>query len=241
MNKIRIFIRNDGSLVPISFMWKNKKEDETDKQFMDRKSIDHPNFIPELKTIPYKDVLEDDILKYAAPDIVFDQFYIEDNSPHGDIKIDRDWEILVKPSALIKRELINDLKDEIDKELIKESFDIVKISKLESSIRKSISNKNMNSVEWLEKALEGLDKRVASGKPDKPIVREKILKKIEELKNPKPVIIQQVKSSPKVIEGNVKEEINKIISNAEVSGVDPQMEPNPDLQGGYFSKYYKDS
>lgn len=160
------------------------------------------------------------------------------------IKKDLSWEVMLMPDHVVKNRSIKDLEEKIDTELSKPTPQELEVFRLNREISK-LKEKKVNfyghSLEWLSKAMEGLDQRVYDGKADKTLIRQKLLAKMEELKNPKPVVVPQVKASPKVIESNIEAEIKAAMDKPVDSGVDPQMEPeNSELASGAFSKFYKE-
>ena len=106
----------------------------------------------------------------------------------NNVKVDVAWEKNLMPDQLIKRKHLKKLHDKIREELSKESPDTIKISKFQheyadhSNIKAGIHNEDSH---WAELSLKKLDEKVANGEPDKPIIREKLLGKINQLKQEK--------------------------------------------------------
>lgn len=97
------------------------------------------------------------------------------------IKQDKEWNVVLMPDFLIKQKRIEDHNSKLDAELAKESPDAVAVVKLQRNIEQCKAETcPIKHKEW---ALEGLDERVAKGKPDKEVVRAKLLSKIQEIKN----------------------------------------------------------
>lgn len=99
------------------------------------------------------------------------------------VKVDTNWELRVMPDHLIKKKQLKKLAAKLDQcidsgdalEALKAHRDHEKCKTMEAGIH------NEDKV-WTELALANLDKRVADGQADKPVIREKLLKKIKELK-----------------------------------------------------------
>jgi len=175
--KIRIFKKNDGRTIYSSFYWDLKKEDETDLEFMNRMTINHGNFPDEFKSLPFIDVDENEVpASDSDSEQYHEQIYFKGDCKKENLKVDKDWNTLVMPDFLIKKKTVERLSKEID-EINDPSILIKKSRELKEIERKEAGTGNENF--WLEKALEGLDKKVASGEADKPVVRQKIT----ELKN----------------------------------------------------------
>ena len=106
----------------------------------------------------------------------------------NEIKKDLNWEVRLMPDHVIKKKYLKKLDDEVGAELAQENPDLTKIFKCQHALEKhkaiEATNQNDDSL-WLEKAIEGLDAKVASGEPDKPKIRKILKDKIKQLKKTK--------------------------------------------------------
>ena len=97
------------------------------------------------------------------------------------VKCDKDWIIRLMPDQLIKRKHIKRIQAKIDAELEKEAPDSVALIRLQRDCDKcgeiKAGPQNENKL-WSEIALQNLDERVANGEPDKPLIRQKLMEKI---------------------------------------------------------------
>lgn len=99
-------------------------------------------------------------------------------------KVDSDWskKIMPKKNILLKKR--EKLVIEMDSELSKENPDIAKIIKINRDLNDKFhpkKYKEWNDVAVYELALQGLDERVQNNEPDKPLIRQKLQTKINEL------------------------------------------------------------
>lgn len=108
------------------------------------------------------------------------QIYHEGNK----LKKDLEWSVRLMPDQLIKRKLLNRIKKEMSEEAAKPEGNLQKFIKLMDQMNQTQEKKAGILNEdcfWCEKALEGLDARVAKGEADKPEVRKLLKKRIKEL------------------------------------------------------------
>ena len=92
-----------------------------------------------------------------------------------EVKKDLSWEFVLMPDAVIKKKYVEDFNTEIELELAKETPDFGVVNRLN---REKEVSKDWTHVECLTKAVEGLDNRIAKGKADKSLIRQKLLAKI---------------------------------------------------------------
>lgn len=121
---------------------------------------------------------EDVIYNLSFEDIK--QLYAES----GEVKADSGWDKTLMDSHQIKKRYVNAKKVAIDTELEKESPDLIAIARLQREVEKS---KYYSQLTWHEKALEGLNERVAKGEADKPVIRQKLQEKIDEARANEPI------------------------------------------------------
>lgn len=102
---------------------------------------------------------------------------------NGQLLCDENWESLLMPGWLVKKKALEDLELQIDS-----SND--ENEKMNLMIQHNYLHKKPWGDEngktnqfWLQKGLEGLDKRVQEGKADKAVVRQKLQAKLAELEN----------------------------------------------------------
>lgn len=105
------------------------------------------------------------------------------------IRVDEKWEEKLMPCWDIGRKEIfkNEklISDELGKDTPDELF-VFKLKRENDLFKKHIKDSFKNNDQSLflyEKALSNLDSRVAEGESDKPVIREKLQAKIQELKN----------------------------------------------------------
>lgn len=147
-----------------------------------------------------RDIKDAPALKNLSPD---DYFFVDSNPKPKDlesrrqlywendsegkpqVKIDKNWEKRIMPDHIIKQKFLKRKMATLRSELEIENPDIVSAMKLRIDLD-DVKNRKASSFNedsfWLEKAVEGLDERVAKGETDKPGIRAKIVEKITELK-----------------------------------------------------------
>lgn len=176
MTKKVIVKKDDGGIIVICPVLEKFGDEDGKRPFSD---------LPALKEYPGLEwyVTEEDIDKSDLESRK--QLYWEDN---GDgttaIKKDLAWEKRVMPDQLIKKKLIERMDSEIDELLLADTPDpVVVLSKQREmdKIKKLKAGPQNEDVYWMNKAIEGLDKKVAKGEEDKPQIREKIQQKINDL------------------------------------------------------------
>ena len=169
MKKVRLFKHDDNSVAITCFSWNRKLDSETDKQFMDRMSIDHINFPDHLKKLSFVDILDTDLPKTDNKNGSYmEQIYIEDKA----VKFDENWDCCVKPIFLIKKDYVEAIKDKINVELLRASPDTLKLIKLQKDLG---DYKDFTDKDWYQKALDMLNESGA----DKPLIQQKLLEKIQ--------------------------------------------------------------
>lgn len=108
------------------------------------------------------------------------QIYWEDINGVTEIKKDTTWDARVMPPHIIKKKFISKKGPELDTAIANPASTTLEVIQLQREIEKA---KTWTEVEAYEKALEGLDARVAGGEADKPVIRQKLTEKILEVKN----------------------------------------------------------
>jgi hypothetical protein len=101
-----------------------------------------------------------------------------------EVKKDYEWNKRLMPDQLIKRKAINYIDSEMDKEIEKSTPDVVVLMKFQrdkDKLSKIKAGSDNEDPIWIEKAIEGLDRKVADGEPDKPEIRIKLQNKLGEL------------------------------------------------------------
>lgn len=177
--KTRIF-KNGDTIVRTSFPWHlYKPEKETPEQFMDSRSIGHKNWPEKFKNLEFIDLPSEE-----APEVndgndgkVLEQYYFEGECRKENLKFDVNWDVCLMPSFKVKKNFFRTLNSNLDEILGSESPDTLQAHKI---IRDKEKSKALTELEWAEKAIEGLNRRVTKGESDKPVIREKLLKKLEE-------------------------------------------------------------
>lgn len=179
--KVRLSkINGDHDDVRITrFDFSKKNPEESDLDFMNRMTINHPIHGSEggkwFGVTDYKDIDESDL---PQDELLRDCWYpdLEDNGEPM-IKVDFGWNKKLMSPKVIKRDIIEDCNN-----IIKSFFfgDVGNELAINALLKKSIAS-CCSEKELYQLALSGLDKRVADGKPDKVEIREKIERKIKEL------------------------------------------------------------
>ena len=124
--------------------------------------------------------------KYIAQGV---QWFVEDseNLPEriykenvyydgSSVRLDEGWNQCLMPDFLIKEKTINSHQSELDAELEKPSPDPIVAIKLNREIEKAKGKSDPQMIAQM--ALEGLDKRIEKGEPDKTIIRQKLIARI---------------------------------------------------------------
>lgn len=112
------------------------------------------------------------------------------------VKIDTDWSRRLMPAHCVRKRHLAIFDKEIDAELNGQDVDIKKISNVQRQ-REMVQIKRCTcplvardtcactcgyELFWAETALQNLDKRVAKGESDKPVIREKLQQILQKLK-----------------------------------------------------------
>lgn len=143
-------------------------------------------FPKEVLGLPFIDIdLSEAILADPYKGIYVEQLYCDGEFKKENLKIDYNWDYYLMPSSLIKQKHIKRVQSQIDEELAKPTPDAVKLVTLQRNCEKCKEVKagtQNKDVYWMNIAIANLDARVANGEPDKPVIREKLLAKIEQLK-----------------------------------------------------------
>jgi hypothetical protein len=94
----------------------------------------------------------------------------------SEISIDTDWSHRVMPDKVIFKRRILKQQAKIEAELAKPAPDMVLVATVQNEISDMMNNKPKkdHSQYWLDKGLDGLDERVTDGDGDKPLARQKI-------------------------------------------------------------------
>lgn len=176
-----LLVHNGDDVHIHSFNWALKSEEISDEDFIYAMTINHPKHGV-------------DFLDKTC--VIIDDSELPDRSTRdqwmpcseNNIKIDVGWEEKLMPCWLIGHKSIKKYEAIIADELIKESPDPLilfqsnnAIEKLKKLAKNSIMGSN-SDLSLYEHALENLDARVVGGEDDKPIIREKLIAKIAELK-----------------------------------------------------------
>jgi hypothetical protein len=162
-----------------NFNWSKKNPDETDEEFMDRMTINHPLHSKEGEkwnnVSVYRDIDDSDLPEERASRDQWFPDFEENGEPM--VKVDTDWSVKLMKPHIIKQDIIKSQKEIIDEELEKGLPDIVVLTKAQRRIEKV---KGMVDQELFQEALNELDKRVANGKSDKVEIRAKLESKLRE-------------------------------------------------------------
>lgn len=101
------------------------------------------------------------------------QWYHDGNQ----VKADLSWEKRLMPAHCIRNRHIDAINRDLDAALNDDSKTAKDALRLQ---REKEICKTWGEQEWYEQALKNLDKRVASGEPDKPLIRAALNQKISE-------------------------------------------------------------
>lgn len=173
--KVRIFDTENG-VVTSRLPWKKfDSNKESEKEFMDKWTILLPDFPEECKSSNFIDVEESLI---PLPEDSNHQLFFDGEISVQNLKRDKDGAVKIYPLSLLRNKFLKEINSKIDTELEKESPDSISIVRLQREKEKLIL---LTDKELYEKAIAGLDERVAGGEPDKPLIREKLQAKIKEL------------------------------------------------------------
>ncbi len=109
-----------------------------------------------------------------------DKLYFNGATSRENLMHDDDWSINLMPQPIIKAKYIKGLQQQIDNELAKEQSDSVELAKKQRELEIAKA-KAYPDPGWYPIALANLDARIAKGEVDKPIIRQKLQAKINEL------------------------------------------------------------
>lgn len=181
MSKIRIFKKQDGSVI----------YNDLSHVQADYENWPLPKGVEDLEYIL--------IDKADAPESNsnnnnwHEMIYFDGPCTLANLKQDKEWDVQLMPVPLILSEGFNYFSNEIDLELEKPQPGFLKltqcqseINRLHKCIRKMGEGGELKKKEALidiyKFSLERLDEKVNNGKPDKPLVRNKLNAKITQLK-----------------------------------------------------------
>lgn len=164
--KVRVFKKPDGSAV-CNYPSPNY-QDKLDKCRVPEDLKDLPFIVAEDSEIPRCDSSTGDY-----PEML----YFDGDCEPANLKQDREWNVCLMPSFLIRQKHIARLNERLDAELAKGSAaDPVEVIRC---IRQKEKCAGLSDKDWLEQALMNLNARVAGDEPDKPVIREKLVKKLK--------------------------------------------------------------
>lgn len=147
-------------------------------------SIDYQNipdfkgakFPKETQGLPYIDIEENEApVSESETGNYHEMIYFDGECELENLKQDKEWAAQLMPLFLIKQKQENFINTILDSELEKESPDVIEVVR---KCREKEKLKNKNESELYKMALENLSR----SEIDKPIIREKLIAKIEELK-----------------------------------------------------------
>lgn len=114
------------------------------------------------------------------------QLYWENDSDGNPrVKIDYSWEKRIMPDQLVKKKYLARLNKNFTDSVNEQNPDTIKCLKLYSKIEECKNIKagiHNESSFWTQVAIDGLDEKVAKGEIDKPLIRQKLIEKLNELK-----------------------------------------------------------
>lgn len=100
---------------------------------------------------------------------------------NGKCKYDKDWSKQIMTPRVLKKKALAEKRTALEEELAKPSPDAILATQLQLEIEK-LRKKDQNDFEfWAQHALDGLDQRVAKGKADKQVVRQKLQAKLAQI------------------------------------------------------------
>ncbi len=153
--KVRVHKKDDDNVSFEVFPWRRKREDQTDEEFMDSLTINHPLHGDKFVGKEMFDIHHDELP--AREDR--NKWYPDFEHPTEKIKVDHNWERKIMPVDIIKQKHMD------------------KITSFEDHKKAE----KFTDKEWMQQALKNLDDKVAKGEADKPMIRAKLTAKIQQL------------------------------------------------------------
>ena len=194
---MKFYVKKENQEVAIVFL--NPKKYSVDEMLV-KDEVEGNVVVRKLKkyseSMAFKKI-EEQGFKYKQCDGKFDKSEIESRAqiywedlPNGDFEVKKDltWDVKIMPDEIIKKKLLKKLQKSLDEELAKNDGDAFSALRLHREIEKLKSIKATNQNEnpfWIEKAIEGLDTKVANGESDKSKIRKILKDKIKQLKKTK--------------------------------------------------------
>lgn len=161
--KIRIFKKPDGRAI-LNYVAAKYTND-----------LENCRIPPDLEGLPYVVVSREDI---ASLEIEYvEQLYIDGDCKKENLKKDIGWENCLMSWSTIRKKHLDNINAKLDTELDNEQPDPVTVLKLQRQKEKCAS---FSQKDWYQQAIENLDNRVQNGEPDKPVVRQKLLSRIQD-------------------------------------------------------------
>lgn len=93
------------------------------------------------------------------------------------VKVDDQWEFVLMPTAIIKKKHIARLNNIIDEAIADPDETRIALR----TLREREKCASWDEKQWYDQALINLDDRVAKGELDKPVIRQKLQAKVNEL------------------------------------------------------------
>ena len=176
--RVRVFKKKCGGVI---YSWPSKK-------YQDSPNFEGCKFPEETNGLEYFDC---DELELPNEDgrcwRIHGPLFIDGEHKIENLKFDESWDFHVMSDMEVKKRYLEDLHKKIDTELLSENPDVLKVMKLKHEHetlkdKEASSNPSERNEFWLNISKEGLDTRVAKGKEDKLIVRQKLEEKLAWLK-----------------------------------------------------------
>jgi hypothetical protein len=138
-------------------------------------------------------VCNDSDIPSTSDSVLLEQIYVSGEFTLQNILIDSTWDNRLMPNFLIRKKRIEKIGTFLSTELAKTSPDLTEVMK-KNLEKTNLSNPSIwigpnltqqqisaNDLQMAQLALSELDARVANGEPDKPVIRQKLEQKIQDL------------------------------------------------------------
>lgn len=182
--KCRLYKKPDGSVI---YNWPAEEYQHTDELIA---QCPTPDFCVGL---PYIIVSEEQLPNESSGNFYHEQVYVNGVLSIENLVVDSAWTERLMPNFLIRKNRINKINAIIDAELNTVDPDMAEIMRKTrekeilldynrwESKNLTLTQKNNNDLQMAQLALSELDARVANGEPDKPVIRQKLEQKIQDL------------------------------------------------------------
>lgn len=180
--KVRVFKRSDDSII---YEYFNEYTQTTELV----NSVPVHELCSGLPSI----VCNDSDIPNTSDSVLLEQIYVSGEFTTQNILVDSTWDNRLMPNFLIRKKRVEKIDEFLSAELAKISPDMIEV------MRKNLEKSNLlntkvwigpnltqqqisaNDLQMAQLALSELDARVANGEPDKPVIRQKLEQKIQDL------------------------------------------------------------